>query len=80
MVIVVFKEENSWCLSYCLKSLLEHCGWEIKNSPVLSVWGVGEGDVLGGSGRSPRCRGLAGEVATLRQGDGEEGQGQRYQD
>lgn len=47
MVIIVFEEEDSWCLS--LKSFLEHCGWEIKNSPFfLCVWGVGKGDVLGG--------------------------------
>lgn len=39
MVIIVFEEENSWCLSCSLKSFLEHCGWEIKNSPFFSVCG-----------------------------------------
>lgn len=48
MVIIVFEEENSWCLSCSLKSFLEHCRWEIKNSPFFCVWGVGKGDVLGG--------------------------------
>lgn len=28
--IIVFEEENSWCVS--LKSFLEHCRWEIKTS------------------------------------------------
>lgn len=37
MVIIVFEEEDSWCLS--LKSFLEHCGWKIKNSPFFSVCG-----------------------------------------
>lgn len=39
MGIMVFEEENSWCVSHCLKSFLEHCGWEIKNSLFSSVCG-----------------------------------------